>query len=1469
MTYTGATFVNTTGWFCNQNLCPMVIGDKIVFLAAGHITQTLRAQPLRSAALGTSAPRSCALAATAPERLRLAHLDNRLDLPRNPGYRVIVTSMLPYRDRSDGEGLDPVTSPTFPPSTAARTNGAEQTDQTRSEAVEAVVVEASFAQQRLWFLDRLDPESTSYNLPLVLRLSGELDVAALERALSRLVERHEALRTTFTEREGEVFQVVRPAEPVSLALLDLSRHEEAELEAQRLATAEVGRRFDLASGPLFRACLLRLGQAKHLLVLTLHHIVGDGWSMRVVRRDLTELYSAAVSDRREALPELPVQYADFAVWQHEWLRGERLDQLLSYWRERLAFAPERLELPTDRPAPPVQTYRGAHRRRLLSAALAQRLKERALEEDSSLFMLLLAAFSALLGRYSGAEDLVVAAPVANRTRAELEELVGFFVNTLALRIDLGGDPRFRELVARVRQTALEAYEHEELPFEQLIAALNPRRQLSHAPLAQVLFSLQAAGGGEVRFANLAASNVNLERGTAKLDLSLIMSETDEGLLASFEYATDLFEAVTVERMLGHLETLLEAVAADPQLRLSELPLLTESERSQVLVSWNQTMRPFPSESCVHELFEQQVELRPDAVALSSGGRQVSYHELNEQANRLAHRLRGLGVGPEVLVGICLERSADLVVALLATLKAGGAYVPLDPGYPSDRLAFMLEDTAAPVLITDAELQVRLPHFGGVVVCLDADAAAIAAEPADNPRAGGARSDSLAYVMYTSGSTGAPKGAMIEHRAICRLVKGTDYIEFGPDEVFLQLAPVSFDASTLEIWGALLNGARLAIFPPEPPTPEALAAIVRTEGVTTLWLTAALFHHVAAEAPDTFSGLRQLLSGGDVLAVEHVRAAVAALGGGRFVNGYGPTETTTFACCYPVTQTTKLGDSLPIGSPIANTETFILDPRREPVPIGVAGELYIGGPGVARGYLNRPELTAERFVPHPFSDDPGARLYRTGDRVRHRHDGTIEFLGRFDDQVKIRGFRVEPGEVEAALLRHPDVREAAVVARRAPDGDQRLIAYTVGAAPTATTSELRAYLAGSLPDYMIPAAFVSLEELPRTPSGKLDRRALPEPSGERPPLERGYVAPQSPLEDRLAKIYADLLGLERVGRDDDFFELGGHSLLAVRLFSVIDRKLGVKLPLAALFDGGSVAELAAAIERERETDAPWSSVVPLKPGTVEPPVFFIHVLNGELLKYRDLLLRLDIDNPVYGLQAVGLDGRTTPRATVEAMAAAYVEEMRQAQPQGPYMIVGLCFAGVVAFEMARRLTELGEETILVALIDSSPLKAAPVRGSKPRLQIEREKFGKLLRSDRRGKLEWIAHRWQGLKDKVHLKTGRLVYEYCTSRGRALPRRPWNWVFVGNVMAVEHTVTRPAPVQITLIRVQDDVDARESSWTTLALGGVDLHPLVAPGLNHNNLTKETHIDLLAAELAQVVRAVMDNRAAPQRAAVLSTD
>jgi thioesterase domain-containing protein/acyl carrier protein len=540
-----------------------------------------------------------------------------------------------------------------------------------------------------------------------------------------------------------------------------------------------------------------------------------------------------------------------------------------------------------------------------------------------------------------------------------------------------------------------------------------------------------------------------------------------------------------------------------------------------------------------------------------------------------------------------------------------------------------------------------------------------------------------------------------------------------------------------------------------------------------------------------------------------------------------------------------------------------------VPIGVAGELYIGGPGLARGYLNRPELTAERFVTHPFSDRPGARLYRTGDRVRHRADGTIEFLGRSDDQVKIRGFRVEPGEVEAALLRHPDVREAAVVARRGPDGNQRLIAYTVAAGPAVSTSDLRAYLAESLPDYMIPAAFLSLDELPRTPEGKLDRRALPEPSGDRPELEQGYVAPESPLEERLAAIYADLLGLERVGRDDDFFELGGHSLLAVRLFSVIDRKLGVKLPLAVLFEGGSVAELAAAIEREQETETPWSSLVPLRPGTGEHPVFFLHVLNGELLKYRDLLRRLDIDNPVFGVQAVGLDGRTAAHATVEDMADAYVEELRRSQPHGPYMIVGLCFAGVLAYEMARRLTESGEETALVCLIDSSPLKAAPVRGSKPRAQIEREKFGKLLQSDRQGKVEWVAHRWQGLKDKVHLKSGRLVYEYCTSKGRPLPRRPWNWVFVGNVMAVERAVTSPAPVRITLIRVQDDVDARESSWTTLALGGVDLHPLVSPGLNHNNLAKEPHVELLAAEVSRVVRTATDALDEQPQATVLSAD
>ncbi|MDP2652369.1 MAG: amino acid adenylation domain-containing protein, partial [bacterium] len=694
-------------------------------------------------------------------------------------------------------------------------------------------------------------------------------------------------------------------------------------------------------------------------------------------------------------------------------------------------------------------------------------------------------------RYTGQEDIAVGSAIANRTRAEIEGLIGFFVNTLVLRADLSGNPSFREVMARVRKVALEAYGHQDLPFEKLVEELNPDRKSGRTPLFQVMFVFQNAPRSDLELRGLDVQSVRTDSDTAKFDLTLSVVEGAGELKASLEYSTDLFEAGTIARMLGHFQRLLEGIVADPERRLSELAILTEAERRQIVVEWNDTGRDYPKDKCIHELFEAQVERTPDAVAVVFEDRQLTYRELNARANQWAHYLKKRGVGPEVLVGVCAERSVEMVVALLAIVKGGGAYVPLDPQYPKERLKFMLEDTRASIIVTQRRLRDRLPSHEATVVYLD-DEAAWATEPDENPVAA-IRPENLLYVMYTSGSTGIPKGVSVVHRGVVRLVKNTDYAELTSDEVFLQFAPISFDASTFEIWGALLNGAKLIVFPPHTPSLEELGRFIESYRVTTLWLTAALFHQMVEGHLSRFKGVRQLLAGGDVLSVRHVEKCLHELRNCRLINGYGPTENTTFTCCYPMTDPKQLGHSVSIGRPIANTQVYVLDVRGNPAPVGVPGELYIGGDGLARGYLNQPELTREKFVPNPFSDEPGARLYRTGDLVRYRSDGTIEFLGRLDHQVKIRGFRVELGEIEAVLAQHPTVRETVVIIREDVMGEKRLVAYVVPSQePAPSTSELRGFLQQKLPDYMMPSRFVFLECLPLTANGKVDRRALPVP-----------------------------------------------------------------------------------------------------------------------------------------------------------------------------------------------------------------------------------------------------------------------------------------------------------------------------------------------------------------------------------------
>jgi amino acid adenylation domain-containing protein len=908
-----------------------------------------------------------------------------------------------------------------------------------------------------------------------------------------------------------------------------------------------------------------------VLLLTVHHIAADGWSLAVMLGEIAALYLAAsFSD----VPQPRIQYADFAVWQRRWLSGDALERQLAYWRDRLRGAPA-LELPTDRPRPALQSFRGATRSVPLPLGTGRGLHELAREHDATLFMVVLAAFQALLSRYTGQDDVVVGSPIANRNRAEVEPLIGFFVNTLVLRGDLAGDPPFSELVERARQTALGAYGHQDLPFGRLVEELRPERRLSHNPLFQVMVGVQNAPVARVDVPGLSFAAVDFEFPVARFDLEAMVWEDGESLTIQLTWATDLFDAVTIDRLALHLEILLAGLAAEPERRLSELPLLSVSERHQLLHEWNDTAAELP-DTTLADLFREQAARRPGAVALSSAAGELTYADLDARSDRLARRLVAAGVGPEVPVAILAERSPAVVMGLLAIVKAGGAYVPLDPTYPAERLAWMLADSGARVLLGEPEQLAALSERGETaetargLELVDLTGAVGAAGAPDGPGPAGPLPDSLLYVMYTSGSTGRPKGVGVTHRNAVRLLRRSGFADLGPEQVFLLLAPVSFDVSTLEIWGPLANGGHLAIPTAARPSLEDIGEEIAHRGVTTLWLTAGLFHAMVDEELDALGSLRQLLAGGDVLSPAHTRRAVEGLPGCAVINGYGPTEGTTFTACHRVAGVEEAAWTVPIGRPFGNTRAHVLDGAMRPVPVGVWGELYAGGLGVSRGYLGRPDLTAERFVPDPVGVEPGGRLYRTGDLARHRGDGRLEFLGRRDGQVKLRGYRIELGEIESALARHPGVRQAVVTAR--DDGGpvgRRLVAYLVG---SAEIPELRRFLGESLPDYMIPTAWVTLDALPLTPNGKVDRAALPAP--ERPEgSEVEYVAPSSPLEEALAREAAEILGLERVGMRDNFFDLGGHSLLATQLVSRLVQEHGLDVNLQMMFEARDLAGLA--------------------------------------------------------------------------------------------------------------------------------------------------------------------------------------------------------------------------------------------------------------------------------------------------------
>ena len=1078
---------------------------------------------------------------------------------------------------------------------------------------EIFVFPASFAQQRLWFIDQLVPGNAFYNVTTALRLTGSLNEAALEQAFNEIGRRHEALRTTFRIVEEQVVQAIAPATPtlvIPVTTLDLRElpTDEREIEARRIVSQESQRPFDLSTGSLLRVILLQLDKSEYILLLNLHHIVADDWSIGVLIRELGVLYTAMSSNQPSPLPALPLQYADFAHWQREWLQGEALETQLAYWRQQLDDISV-LNLPTDRPKPAMESYRGATQFLELPKRLSEALEMLSQQEGVTLFMTLLAAFQTLLYRYTQQDDIAVGSPIANRNRSEIEGLIGFFVNSLVLRTDLSSNPTFRELLGRVKEVTLGAYAHQDVPFEKLVEELHPERRLSHNPLFQVVFGFQNAPMESLDLPGLVLSSLDTEIKTTRFDLEFHLWESSEGFRSIYGehwehsegirgvvvYSSDLFDEATISRMLGHFQSLLEGIVANPEQRLADLPLLSEAEQHQLLVEWNNTQADYPKDLCIHQLFEAQVELTPNSIAVIFEDKQLTYQELNSRSNQLAHHLRKLGVGPEVLVGICVERSVEMIVGLLGILKAGGAYLPLDPSYPSERLSFMLEDAQVSVLLTQEKLVERLPDAipspqldGAIqnpkVVCLDNDWEAIAQESEEN-LSSGVTSDRLAYVIYTSGSTGKPKGVTVPHKAVNRLVCNTNYIEFAPTDKVAQVSNISFDAATFEIWGTLLHGAQLVGISREVTlSPHDLALQLRQEGISVLFLTTALFQQVARLVPQAFDSLRYLIFGGEVVDPRWVQKILKKRSPEQLLHVYGPTEGTTFSSFYRVQDVPEDATSIPIGRPITNTQIYLLDRKLQPVPIGVSGELYIGGDGLAQGYLNRPELNALAFIPNPFSQESGARLYKTGDLARYCPDGNIEFLGRIDDQVKIRGFRIELGEIEAVLSQHPLVAETVVIVQEDIPGDKQLVAYIVPNQEQAATAEaqdvtplLRQFLKEKLPGYMVPSAYVVLNSLPLTPNGKVDRRALPAADTERNDIKEDYVAPRTPVEEVLVEIWAKVLGRQQVSIYDNFFELGGHSLLATQLTSRIRDAFQVELPLRSLFETPTAAGLAKYIE----------------------------------------------------------------------------------------------------------------------------------------------------------------------------------------------------------------------------------------------------------------------------------------------------
>ncbi len=1293
-------------------------------------------------------------------------------------------------------------------------------------------------------MELLQGEVTAFNVPLRFRLTGPLDVGLLERVLNTIIDRHEALRTRFEEDQGELLQIVMPELPIKLEIIDLGHlpADRVDEEADRLGSIEAHRPFRLSTGPLIRAGLLRLAPESHILQVTVHHAIFDGMSMTVLTREIAAIYQAYFEGKPSPLDPLSIQYSDFSVWQKDFLESPEMAKQLGYWKRRLEGMTE-LDLPTEFPRPPIKTWQGEIVSTLLPKELTDRLHAIAAKSGATLFHLQLAAYNVLLQRYCGTHDIAVGTPVTGRTREETEPLIGVFINSLILRNDLSGNPGFDQFLSRVRESSLEALENQDLPFECLVREFRPDRDPSRNPLFQVNFNHHRSFAQAGSFGGVSLTPIPSRSPGTIFDLHFFMVERKEGWRASCDYSTDLFSRSSAERMLGHFKRLLEDIAEHPDKPIDELEILTDSEQ-QLLVDWSGATSQYPRESTIGQLFIETASTFPTRTALESGNLRVTYQQLRAEATHLAVRLINAGVRPGKLIAISSRPSPEMIVGFLGILLAGGCCVPIDPDYPADRFELLLDEC-------DPEIAVATrgcgDGFKGKVLIIEAIGKHT--EPATLPEIP-ATSGHPAHLLFTSGSTGRPKGVLLAHRGVARLVRNNGFMEITPDDVFLQAAPVSFDASILEIWGPLLNGGRLVLLPDGPGLGE-IADAVRDKGVTTLWLTSGLFQLMIDEQIESLKGLRHLLAGGDVLSVPHVRRALDSLPGTKLINGYGPTENTTFTACHVITRADLDKSSIPIGKPISNTTIHLLDPNLRPVPVGIPGELFTGGDGLAIGYQNAPELTGEKFITHPKF----GRLYRTGDLCRWSADGTLEFIGRHDHQVKVRGYRIELGEIEAVLASHPDVSLARVAVRGDSPESKRILAWVVPSNMGVTEGDLSTFLAGRLPAFMRPDAIGVIESFPLNANGKIHLGALPEPDKRAvDAVDRVAAPPIGPVESHLAAIWEDLLGSPEVQRDDDFFALGGHSLMALRMFSRINREFGKSLPLATLLQHPTIESLAgllAPIPVPALDSNGKGNVVTLAAGGGQTPLFCIHGGDGGVLFYRSLATLMPKDLPLHAIESLelGNSGEIQP-SSIEETAACYVKNLLTIQAEGPFRLAGYSFGGVVAHEMACQLTEKGHKVEFLGMFDThNPAAECRPYSLSERLGVFWSQSAGLPLAKRLGLLQSRVR--QGLQTNRRV---RAEIRAAKSTGaaeaysdlRRVQVREENW------RAMQAYQPRVYQGRVTLFKTSHTNDKVERppdyGWRAVAVFGLEVIPVEG---EHLALFADENIHSLAAALSNSLR------------------